>query len=102
MNKDSMFTCLGEVSGKTLKLDMDPELPDGKKVRVHIEVMDDHLVERLERLRSLFGVWKDDEEMKRIFDEIAAERARDFGREVNFDISFDDQDNPQSEIRNPQ
>ena len=73
----------GTVRGHTIELEQPPNLPEGSPVIVRIERLNDSAQEDLKQsVLALFGAWKDDPSIERVFAQIAEERNSHHGREV--------------------
>lgn len=79
-----VWNLVGKVNGRRIELESDPGLPPGTTVTVNIEPQIPQ-TSSTERLLACAGAWKDDDEIARIFDEIAQERDHRTCRDVNFD-----------------
>jgi len=66
----------------TIRVECNPGFSKGERVNVQVEKAVDDWPERMKRLENLFGVWKDDEEIGRIFDEILEERHKRLPRDI--------------------
>jgi len=80
-----IWNLVGKVNGRRIELETDPGLPPGTTVTVKIEPQPIQPTQSAEGIMASCGVWKDDEELARIFDEIARERAYRPCREADFD-----------------
>ena len=78
--------------GQTIEIfDRLEQIPDGAEVTAELEVTEItptqdlslSSAERLDRLNQLFGVWKDQSELKDIFAEIDQQRHADLGRTID-------------------
>ncbi|HBL12965.1 MAG TPA: hypothetical protein DD379_16525 [Cyanobacteria bacterium UBA11162] len=76
----------GILRGKTIELLETLPVADG--LEIFIEIPDNLLIERdqkWEQLQAVIGVWKDDDEITEIFNEIDRDRHADLGQPINFD-----------------
>ena len=76
----------GILRGKTIELLEALPVADG--LEIFIEIPDNLLIERdqkWEQLQAVIGVWKDDDEITEIFNEIDRDRHADLGQPINFD-----------------
>lgn len=77
----------GTVEGKNgdsliIRVEGNPSIEKGDRVTLQLEASDDDWPRRRENIMKLFGVWKDDEEIGRIFDEIIEERHKRLPRDI--------------------
>jgi len=79
-----VWNLVGKVNGRRIELETDPGLPPGTTVTVKIEPQAPQ-TPSVEGIMASAGAWKDDDEIGRIFDEIARERAHRSCREVDLD-----------------
>ena len=77
----------GRIDGKRIDLERETGLPAGTTVSVQIEPQSLASEQGSEGIMASFGVWKDDEEIAQIFDEILREREHRPCRDVTFDAS---------------
>jgi hypothetical protein len=75
----------GTIDGNRVELERDPGLPPGSRVIVEVDTAPLSVEERRRRIEESCGVWKDDEEIRLIFEEILAARRSSIPREVSFD-----------------
>lgn len=75
----------GKIDGKHIELERDAGLPAGTRVSVQIESEDCTTSSGAEGIMALAGIWKDDSEIARIFDDILQEREQRPYRDVDFD-----------------
>ena len=75
----------GRIEGKHIELDQDVGLPAGTTVSVQIEPQTSASGKEPDGILPLSGVWKDDEEIDRIFNKILADRRNRPSRDVTFD-----------------
>lgn len=68
--------------GLVIRLEGNPGFSEGERVTAQVEKSDDDWPRRRENIMKHFGVWKDDEEIGRIFDEIIEERNQRLPRDV--------------------
>ncbi len=72
----------GVVKGKTVELQSTIALPDGTHVTVTLEPGEIHIEDKKRLAGELCGVWAQDDEISRIFDEIARERVNVYPRDI--------------------
>ena len=77
----------GIVNGSHIELERDPGLPAGSEVSVSMEKSELSLEEKRARLKALAGVWKHDQKIQKVFEEIQKERERDFPREIDLNAA---------------
>lgn len=75
----------GTINGNRVELECDPGVPPGSPVIVEVDTAPLSVEERRRRIEESCGVWKDDEEIRLIFEEILAARRSSTPREVNLD-----------------
>jgi hypothetical protein len=75
----------GKVDGSHIELERDPGLPPGSAVTVEIDTIALSIEDRRRRIEESCGVWKDDESIKVIFEEIQEARRSSVPRDVNLD-----------------
>jgi len=75
----------GVVKGNLIELLEPINIPDGLEVFIDIPEDNSQKETQWQELEKVIGVWKNDEEITEIFDEIDKERHLDCGREVNLD-----------------
>jgi hypothetical protein len=75
----------GRIDGKHIELERDAGLPSGTPVTVEIDRSPLSIEERRRRIEESCGVWRDDDEIAEIFEEILRERKLRPCRDVDFD-----------------
>lgn len=75
----------GRIDGKRIDLEHETGLPAGTTVSVQIESHSTSSDDARDRLMALAGVWKDDQEIADIFEQILSERELRPFRDVSFD-----------------
>ena len=75
----------GTIDGNRVELERDPGLPPGSRVIVELDTAPLSVEQRRKRIEESCGVWKDDEWIKVIFEEILDARRSSVPRDVNLD-----------------
>ena len=82
-----VWNLIGRVTGRRIELDSDPGLPPGTTVTVKLEPQAPSGTRSVDRIMATCGAWKDDEQIHKVFGEIAKGREARTCRDVDFDVS---------------